>query len=152
MQKKFAQGLDLEVPDKLNREDLAKYNNLVVVGHRSEFDLNQQKSLAGLVKGSGCRSLVLAMCHSAMGETKGTLGDNDLWTTGQRMANLTGVPVMGTLRILDFDEVGKGEAFVLSQGVDLTVKEPFRADGSRLWQEFHPQSDLDTMTEGIGRL
>jgi len=140
----------LRAPDKLTTSELSEYMSLIVVGHRGEFGDATQQSLANLLHGSDCHWVVLANCSSGVATSVGALGDNELWSPAQRLANALRIKVSGTARALTFDEVGLGLAFALTLGEVLIRSNPPSA--AHLWRDYEAQSEVDEVAEGISHL
>jgi hypothetical protein len=131
--------------------DLDKHSLFVVVGHRSEItQTNTFHSLAELVRQSTCQWVVLANCSTGVATRQETLGDNELSSPGQILANRLRIRVSGTSRPLTFDEVGMGLAFTLVHGEFLIRANP--PDGSKLWIDFEPQDAVMEIDEAIRNL
>lgn len=136
-------------PSKLTSDMLSNFMSFIVVGHRGEFNDDLYSQLKSLIKDSHCNWLVLANCHSAEARYEGPLGDNELLSPAQSIANDCKIKVSGTTRLLTFDEVGKGYAFALVIGEVLIRSNPY---GKELWIDLEPQSDIEELTEMMGRL
>lgn len=136
-------------PGKLTSDMLSNYLSFIVVGHRGEFSTALYDQLATLIKGSHCNWLVLANCNSGEVYFEAPLGNNELNAPAQKMANECKIKVSGTSGLLTFDEVGKGYAFALAIGEVLIRSNPYGRD---LWIDFEPQSEIEEITEMLGRM
>jgi len=136
----------------LTADHFTKYASVIVVGHRSE--LRDQRIIDDVLKPRAKASkcwIVLACCETAKVETsKDTLGDNELWTPAEKLAQELGLRVSGTTKELTFDEVGKGLAFALALGEWLIRSNPSTRPG--LWKDIDPVDDVDFITKGLQNL
>jgi hypothetical protein len=151
---RFRAYSNLKMPNELNKNELGNYPNLIVVGHRSEFDYTQQEQLTQSLKGSACKEVVLACCDSVVPVYEGPLRNNEYLSPAQALANRLNIQVWGTLRPLTFDEVGLGLAFAATFGAKITVaRSPSDVlFPSPLWHACRPQSDVDELTDAMSRL
>lgn len=142
----YADVSDAIAGSHLPADNPGTYSTLIVVGHRSEIQaIDTLKSLARGVKSLGISRVVMANCNSAVRTDGPPLGDNELWSPAQRLANASRAVVAATTRELGFAEVGESLAFARDAEHGI-------APVGDLWRQVDPQSDIDEITEGLGNL